>query len=108
MYETFNILWLSWTYQSNFQIFESSKALRYYQFSILKLVYFFFNDQLLLQVKNIFISVCFIKNESVNPYNTRDGKLLFIPHINAAHSGTKWIRYKKFKQFLNDLLLENY
>ena len=28
-------------------------------------IYFYFNDQLLLKIKNIFI-----KNESVNPYNT--------------------------------------
>ena len=71
-------------------IFKSLKVLKLQDIiNLLKLIYFFFNDQLLLQVKKIFINVCFIKNESVNPYNTRDGKLLFIPHINAAHSGTK-------------------
>ena len=48
------------------------------QFNILKL------DQLPLQVKNTFI-----KNETVNPYNTRGSKLLFIPHINTTHFGTK-------------------
>ena len=73
----------------------------------------------------------FIKNESVNPYNTRGSKLLFIPHINTTHFGTKSLRYdgpltwknfsqsmnndnlfnvgtSKFKNFLKDLLLENY
>ena len=35
----------------------------------------------------------FIKNESVNPYNTRDGKLLFIPNVNTTHFGTKSLRY---------------
>ena len=54
------------------------------KFSILKLIYFYFNDQLPLQVKNIFI-----KNESLNPYRTRGGKLLFIPHINTTHFRTK-------------------
>ena len=57
-------------------IFQSLKVLKLQniiQFIFLKLTYFYFNDQLLLQVKNIFI-----QNESVNPYNTRDGKLLFI------------------------------
>ena len=96
------------------------------KFSILKLIYFYFNDQLPLQVKNIFI-----KNESVNPYNTRGGKLLFIPHINATQFRTKSFRYNgpltwsnfcqsmnnnnflnvgisKFKKFLRDLLLGNY
>ena len=46
------------------------------QFSILKLIYFYFNYQLPLQIQNIFI-----QNESVNPYNTRGGKLLFITYI---------------------------
>ena len=110
-------------------IFKSLKALKLrdiIKFSILKLIYFYFNDQLPLQVKNIFI-----KNESVNPYKTRGGKLLFIPHINATHFGTKLLRYNgpltwnnfsqsmnnnnfvnlgisKFKKFLKDLILENY
>ena len=110
-------------------IFKSLKVLKLQdiiKFSILKLIYFYFNDQLPLQVKNIFI-----KNESVNPYNTRGGKLLFIPHINTNHFGTKSLRYNgpltwsnfsqsmnnnnlfnvgisKFKIFLKDLLLENY
>ena len=110
-------------------IFKSLKVLKLQdiiKFSILKLIYFYFNDQLPLQVKNIFI-----KNESVNPYNTRGGKLLFIPHINTTHFGTKSLRYNgpltwnnfsqsmnnnnlfnvgisKFKNFLKDLLLENY
>ena len=110
-------------------VFKSLKVLKLQdiiKFSILKLIYFYFNDQLPLQVKNIFI-----KNESVNPYNTRGGKLLFIPHINTTHFGTKSLRYNgpltwknlsqsmnndnlynvgtsKFKNFLKDLLLENY
>ena len=68
-------------------IFKSLKALKLQdiiKFSVLKLIYFYFNDQLSLQVKNIFT-----RNESVNPYNTRDGKLLFIPQINTTHFGTK-------------------
>ena len=110
-------------------IFKSLKVLKLQviiKFSILKLIYFYFNDQLPLQVKNIFI-----KNESVNLYNARGGKLLFIPHISTTHFGTKSLRYNGiltwnnfshsmtknnffnvvisiFKKFLKDLLLENY
>ena len=110
-------------------IFKSLKVLKLQdiiKFSILKLIYFYFNDQLPLQVKNIFI-----KNESVNLYKTRGGKLLFISHINTIHFGTKSLRYNgpltcnnfsqsmsnnnfvnldisKFKKFLKDLILENY
>ena len=72
-------------------IFKSLKVLKLediIKFSILKLIYFDFNDQLPLQVKNIFI-----KNESVNPYKTRRGKLLFILHINTTHFCTKSLRY---------------
>ena len=72
-------------------IFKSLKVLKLpdiIKFSILKLIYFDFNDQLPLRVKNIFI-----KNESVNPNKTRDGKLLFISHINTTHFGTKSLRY---------------
>ena len=110
-------------------IFKSLKVLKLQDiihFSILKLIYFYFNDQMSLQAKNIFI-----KNESVSPYNTRNGKLLFILHINTDHFGTKSLRFNgpltwnnfsqnmnnnnfcnvgisKFKKFLKDLLLENY
>ena len=110
-------------------IFKSLKVLKLQdikKFSILKHIYFYFNDQLPLQVKNIFT-----KTESVNPYKTRGGKLLFIPHINTTHFGTKSLRYNdpltwnnfsqcmrnnnfvnldisKFKKFLKDLILENY
>ena len=87
-------------------IFKSLKVLKLkdiIQFSISKFIYFYFNDQLLLQVKNILI-----KSESVNPYNTRGGKLLFIPYINTSHFGTKSLRYncplpwKNFCQSMNN------
>ena len=115
-------------YEHTSPIFKSFKILKLQdiiQFSILKLIYFYFNDQLPLQVKNTFI-----KKESVNPYNTGGGKLLSIPCINTTHFGTKSLRYNgpltwnniaqsmnnnflnveicKFKNFLKDLLLENY
>ena len=106
-------------------IFKSLKVLKLQvkiRFSILKPIYFYFNDQLPLQVKNIFI-----KNKSVNPYNSRGDKLLFIPHIITTHFGTKSLRFNglltwnnfcqsmnnnnfpnvwisKFKKFLKDLL----
>ena len=87
-------------------IFKSLKVLKLQdiiKFSILKLIYFYFNDQLPLQVKNIFI-----KNESVNSYKTRGGKLLFIPHITTTHFGTKSLRYNgpltwnNFSQSMNN------
>ena len=61
------------------------------QFNILKLynnsIIQYPNDQLSLKVKNIFI-----QNEPVNPYNTRNGKQILIPHINATHFGSKSFR----------------
>ena len=87
-------------------IFKSLKVLKLQdiiKFSILKLIYFYVNYQLRLQVKNIFI-----KNESVNPYNTRSGKLLFITQINSIHFGTKSLRYNdplswnNFSQSMNN------
>ena len=92
-------------------IFKSLEVLKLQdtiKFSILKLIYFYFNDQLPLQVKNIFI-----KNESVNPYNTSGGKLLFIPYINTTHFGTKSLRYNgpltwnNFSQSMNNNNLFN-
>ena len=71
-------------------------------------------------------------NESVNPYNTRGGKLLFIPQVNTTHYGIKSLRYNgpviwnyffrntdnnknicntgisKFKHYLKDLLISQY
>ena len=51
-------------------------------------IYFHVIHQLSLQVNNIFI-----QNESLNPDNIRDRKLLFMPHINTTHFGTKSLRY---------------
>ena len=73
----------------------------------------------------------FIKNELANPYNSRGGELLFIPHINKLHFGAKLLRcngpltwndfsqsmnnnnffnvgISELKNFLKDLILENY
>ena len=78
------------------------------QFSVIYLIYFYFNNQLPLQVKNIFT-----QNESVSPYNTRGDKLLFIPHINTTHFGTKSLRYNdpltwnNFSQSMNNNNLES-
>ena len=108
--------------------FKSMKIVKlqgFIQFSVLKFLYFQFNDQFPLQVKSIFI-----QNESVNAYNTRSGKLFFTPHINTIHFGKESLRYNgsltwnNFFQcisnnnfynvgisnffFLKDLLLENY
>ena len=68
-------------------IFKSLEVLKLQykiQYSILNIICFYFNDQLLLQVKNIFL-----QNESVSPYNSRGGEVLFIPYINATHFYTK-------------------
>ena len=58
------------------------------KFNILKLIYLYYNDQLQLRIKHVFIT-----NESVYPHNTRAGKLLFIPEVNTTHNGTKLLRY---------------
>ena len=91
-----------------FQSLKVRKLQDIIKFSILKLIYFYFDDQLPLQFKNIFIS-----NESVNSYNTRVGKLLFIPHINTTHFCIKLLRYNghltwnKFSQSMNNNNLFN-
>ena len=75
-------------------VFKSLKVLKFQdiiKFSILKLIYFYFKDQLQLRVKNIFI-----KSKSVNPCNTRSGKMLFIPHINTTHFRTKSLKYNDY------------
>ena len=57
--------------QDTSPIFKSLKVLKLQdiiKFSILKPIYFYFNDQLSWQVKNNFII-----NESVNLYDVRDG-----------------------------------
>lgn len=105
------------------KVLSNTVLLQLLQFSI----YFYFNGQLPLQVKNIFI-----QNDSVNPYNSGGGKLLIILNINGTHFGTKSLKYNdpltwsnfsssiinsnfynvgisKFKiVFLNNLLPENF
>ena len=49
------------------------------KFNTLKLNYLYYKDQVPLKIKDIFST-----NESVNPYNTRGGKLLFIRHVNTT------------------------
>ena len=44
--------------------------------------------QLPLKIKGIFTT-----SESVNSYNTRRGKLLFMPQVNTIHYGIKSLRY---------------
>ena len=44
--------------------------------------------QLPLKIKDIFTT-----NESVNSYNIRRGKLLFISQVNTTHHGIKSLRY---------------
>ena len=85
-------------------IFKSLKVLKLQgiiQFNILKLIYFYFNYQLPLQAKNIFI-----QSESLNPYNTGGGKLRFIPHINTTYFGTKSLRF--YWSFNLEQLLSKY
>ena len=84
-------------------------------------------DQLPLEIKDIFTT-----NESISPYNTRGGKLLFIPQVNTIHYGIKSLRcngpvtwnyffrntdnntnlcntgISKLKQYLKDLLISQY
>ena len=117
---------------SNFQehttpIFKNFKILKLQdviKFNTLKIIYLYYKDQLPLKIKDICTT-----NESVNPYNTRGGKLLFIPQVNTTHYGIKPLRYNgpvilneffqnidnnnnlfntsisKFKHYLKDLLI---
>ena len=81
---------------SNFQehttpIFKNFKILKLQdivKFNTLKLIYLYYKDQLPLKIKDIFTT-----NESVNLYNTRGGKLLFISQVNTTHYGIKSLRY---------------
>ena len=87
----------------------------------------YYKDQLPLKIKYIFTT-----NESVDPYITRGGKLLFIPQVNTTHYAIKSLRYNgpviwndffrstdnnnnlcnigisKFKHHLKDLLISQY
>ena len=60
------------------------------KFNTWKIIYLYYKDQLPLKIKYIFTT-----NESVNPYNTRGGKLLFIPSVNTTHYGIKSLRYNR-------------
>ena len=68
----------------NFKILKLQDIIK---FNTLKLIYLYYKDQLPLKIKDIFT-----KNESVNPYNTRGGKLLFIPQVNATHYGVRSLK----------------
>ena len=57
------------------------------KFNTLKLIYLYYKDQLPLKIKYIFTT-----NECAQPYNTRGGKLLFIPQVNTPHYGIKSLR----------------
>ena len=73
-------------------IFKSLKVLKFQdiiKFSISKPIYFYFNDQLPFQVKNIFI-----KNESVNPDNARGGKGAETTCVEIATETKKCFRLK--------------
>ena len=117
-------------HEHNTSIFKNFKILKLQdiiKFNTLKLIYLYYKDQLPLKIKDIFTT-----NESVNPYNTRGGKLLFIPQVNTTHYGIKSLRYNgpviwndffrntdnnnnlfststsKFKHYLKDLLISQY
>ena len=57
------------------------------KFNTLKLIYLYYKDQLPLKIKYIFTT-----NECAQPYNTRGGKLLFIPQVNTPHCGITPLR----------------
>ena len=54
-----------------------------------------FNTSLFVLQGSITIKIkyVFTTNESVNPYNTRGGELLFIPQVNTTHYVVKSLRY---------------
>ena len=110
-----------------FKIFKILKLQDIVMFNTLKLIYLYYKHELPLKIKDFFTT-----NESVNPYNTRGGKLLFIPQVNTTHYGIKSLRYNgpviwndffrntdnnnnlfststsKFKHYLKDLLISQY
>ena len=71
-----------------FKIFKILKLQDIVMFNTLKLIYLYYKHELTLKIKDFFTT-----NESVNPYNTRGGKLLFIPQVNTTHYGIKSLRY---------------
>ena len=110
-----------------FKIFKILKLQDIVMFNTLKLIYLYYKHELPLKIKDFFTT-----NESVNPYNTRGGKLLFIPQVNTTHYGINSLRYNgpviwndsfrntdnnnnlfststyKFKHYLKDLLISQY
>ena len=71
-------------------IFKNLKTLKLQdiiKFNTLKLTCLYYMDQLPLEIKDIFTT-----NESVNPYHTKGGKLLFIPQVDTTHYGIKSLR----------------
>ena len=70
-----------------FRNFKILKLQGIIKLNILKLIYLYCIDQLPSKFKDIFTA-----NESVNPYNTRGGKLLIIPKVNTTHY-IKSLRY---------------
>ena len=110
-----------------FKNFKILKLLDIIKSNTLKVIYLYHKDQLPLTIKDILTT-----NESVNPYNTRGGKLLFIPQVNLTHYGIKSLVYNdpviwndffqntdnnnnrfstntsKFKHYLKDLLISQY
>ena len=108
----------------NFKIWKLQGIIK---FNTLKLIYLYYKDQLPLKIKDIFTT-----NESVNPYNTRGGKFLFIPQVNTTYYNLKSLRYNgpviwndffwntdnnntlfsasnsKFKHYLKDLLISQH
>ena len=59
-----------------------------FQFQILKLIYFFYNDRLPTEIKNLFT----ISN-SVHSHITRGHQLLFIPNVITTHYGKSSLKY---------------
>ena len=73
---------------SIFKNFRLLKLQDIIKFNSLRLIYLYYKDQLPLKSKYIFTT-----NESVNSYNTRGGKLVFIPQVNTIHCGINSLRY---------------
>ena len=125
--------WMRLTTFSEFEehttpIFKSFKILTLQdiiKFTTLKVIYLYYKVQWQLKIKDTFTT-----NESANPYNTREGKLLFIP-VNTTHYGINSLRYNgsviwndffwntdiittslmqvsKFKHYLKYLLISQY
>ena len=100
MYATNNFFWLARAYYSNFQIFKILKLYKIIQFNILRLIYFYYNDQLPSKIENFDPQLTLILNNSF----PQDLKSCYFQYLSNFYLESF---YKK-KKNLSSLLFWNY